>query len=49
MDRPPVSWYLQSHHDHDTHPGTLNGAMVSGRCDIQFMPLTIAFGQGSAR
>ena len=45
MAGPPVSWYLQSYQDHDTHQGTLNRDKVSTRCDIQFVPLTIAFGR----
>ena len=40
-----MSWYLKSHKDHDTHQGTLNRGMVSTRCNIQFVPLTIAFGR----
>ena len=40
-----MSWYLQSYQDHDTHQGTLNRGRVSARCDIQFVPLPIAFGR----
>ena len=41
----PVSWYLRSTDDHDTHRGTMSRGSVIAVCGIRFAPRTIAFGR----
>lgn len=43
----PVTWYLRSGGDHDTHRGELraNGT-VTASCGVEFVPRPLVFGRG---
>jgi hypothetical protein len=41
----PVSWFLRSTGDHDTHRGTMSPGSLIAVCGIRFAPRTVAFGR----